>query len=240
MFRSRTPSPARSLRQPVPSTPRRSTKRDSRNRDRGYSLPRGKSPPRRRSEVTLLMCVFHTSSHNWKTAPVKYNPNRTNDRELWEEIRNCYRYDLHHPWSHWLSLRHVTAIVPVSFSPSGVPQRVDPKDFPESRLFRHAYHHPEQIKTDHSWVDWFTDFDSNDKATNGLEFREGLWADKLALLAIGCTVAIVVVSIVWCVKGGVLQTVFTVMSFVLTQIAAIIAFVALYYQIVSNDTGGSN
>ena len=89
-------------------------------------------------------------------------------------------------------------------------------------------------------MDWFTDFDANDKATNGLQFREGLWADKLALLAIGCTVAIVAVSIVWCVRGGNLQTVFTVMSFVLTLIAAIIAFVALYYQIVSNDTGGSN
>lgn len=159
MNRSRSTSPARSVR-PPPGSNRRSTKRDSRHRDRGYSLPRDKSPPRRRSEVTLLMCVLHTSSHNWKTAPVKYSPSRVNDRQLWEEIRECYRMDLRHPWFHWLSLRHVTAIVPVSFSPSGVPKRVDPQNFPESRLFRHAYHHPEQIRTEHMWVDWFTDVSS--------------------------------------------------------------------------------
>lgn len=240
MDRSRSSSPTRSSRPPPPpASTRRSTKPNGRHRDRGYSLPRDKSPPRRRSEVTLQMCVLHTSSHNWKTAPVTYNPSRINDRALWREIRECYRFELRHPWFHWLSLRHVTSIVPVSFSHSGVPRRVDPKDFPDSRIFRHAYHHPEQIKTNHEWVDWFTEFDANDKATNGLEFREGLYADKLALLAIACVIAIVVVSIVWCVKGGNLQTVFTVMSFVLTLIAAIIAFVALYYQVVSTDTGGS-
>ena len=237
MYRSRTPSPTRSVRRPAPSTLKRSSKRDSHHRDRGYSLPRDDSPPRRRSEITLLCCVFHSTSHNWKTAPIKFNPKRSTDRELWQEIRDCYRIDLRNPWLRILSFRHITAIVPVSFSPSGVPTRVDPKDFPSSRLFRHAYHHPDSIKTDHYWVDWFADFDAHDKSTNGLEFREGLWADKLMLVALACVIAIVVVSIVWCLEGGNLQTVFTVMSFVLTLIAAIIAFVALYYQIISNDTG---
>lgn len=68
-------------------------------------------------------------------------------------------------------------------------------------------------------MDWFEDFDSNDQRTNGLEFVEGLWADKLAAVAILATVGIITTSIVWCIKGGDLQTVFTVMGFVLTLVA---------------------
>ena len=68
-------------------------------------------------------------------------------------------------------------------------------------------------------MDWFVDFDSNDQRTNGLEFVEGLWADKLAAVAILATIGIIVACIVWCLKGGDLQTVFTVMGFVLTLVA---------------------
>jgi hypothetical protein len=100
-----------------------------------------------------------------------------------------------------------------------VPVRTDPKDFPDSKEFMHAYHHPEQIRSSHRWVDWFVEFDANDDRTNGLEFVEGLWANKLAVIAIVFSVAIIVVSIVWCLKGGQLQTVFSVMSFVLSFVA---------------------
>ena len=100
-------------------------------------------------------------------------------------------------------------------TPNGVPVRVDPKDYPDSKQFLHAYHHPEHVRPDHHWVDWFVAFDEGDQRTNGLEFVEGIWAEKLAFIAILATVAIIVTSIVWCVLGGSLQTVFTVMSFVL-------------------------
>lgn len=79
----------------------------------------------------------------------------------------------------------------------------------------HCYHHPQQTKTHHQWVDWFIQFQKDPSKTYGLEFVEGLWADKLALLAILTTIAVIVVSVVWCALGGQLQTVFTVMSFVL-------------------------
>ena len=70
------------------------------------------------------------------------------------------------------------------------------------------------------WVDFFAHFaDENPGISVGLEFVEGLWAEKLAFVAVAITVAIIVVSIVWCVKGGELQTVFTVMSFVLAGAA---------------------
>lgn len=54
---------------------------------------------------------------------------------------------------------------------------------------------------------------------NGLEFVEGLYAEKLLGIAIIATIAIIVVCIVWCTLGGNLQTVFTVMGFVLSLIA---------------------
>ena len=122
----------------------------------------------------------------------------------------------------------------------------------------HAYHHPEQIRTEHEWIDFFVRFaNQNPDVPIGLEFIEGLWAGKLAFIAVLITIAIIVVSIVWCVKGGELQTVFTVMGFVLSGAAgefgallnvegfvkrngsvdgvsvrlAEIALVALYYQV---------
>ena len=90
---------------------------------------------------------------------------------------------------------------------------------PACRRFTHAYHHPERLRPEREWVDWFVGFDRKSADEKGLEFKEGLWAEKLAILAIIATIAIIVVSIVWCVLGGNLQTVFTVMSFVLTLIA---------------------
>ena len=84
----------------------------------------------------------------------------------------------------------------------------------------HAYHHPGQIHTRHKWIDFFTElYESDPDVSVGLEFVEGLWAEKLAFIAVLITIAIVIVSIVWCVLGGELQTVFTVMSFVLTGAA---------------------
>lgn len=84
----------------------------------------------------------------------------------------------------------------------------------------HAYHHPERIRPEHDWVDWFVRLRASDpNKTHGLEFVEGLWAEKLAFVAILITIAIIVVSIVWVVEGGQLQSVFSVMSFVLTGAA---------------------
>ena len=84
----------------------------------------------------------------------------------------------------------------------------------------HAYHHPDRLRTEHMWVDFFGQFaDKNPGVSVGLEFVEGLWAEKLAIIAVLITIAIIIVSVIWCVKGGQLQTVFTVMGFVLSGAA---------------------
>ena len=83
----------------------------------------------------------------------------------------------------------------------------------------HAYHHPNKIRPDHEWVDFFVQLRSDPSKTYGLEFVEGLWAEKLALIALIISIGIVVGSIIWVVEGGDLQTVYTVMGFVLTLAA---------------------
>ena len=121
----------------------------------------------------------------------------------------------------------------------------------------HAFHHPDRLRPAHEWVDWFVEFKAQDRGkTVGLEFQEALWAEKLAIIAILITIAIIIVSIIWALKGGQLQTVFTVMGFVLTGAAgksshqdtingyvtaglicnpAEIALVALYYQVTQSN-----
>jgi len=91
--------------------------------------------------------------------------------------------------------------------------------------------HPDRIRTNHEWVDWFIEFEQNPERTYGLEFVEGIWAEKLGLLAIAINIVLIVASVVWVIRGGNLQTVFTVMSFIITGVAADIALLALYYQV---------
>lgn len=108
----------------------------------------------------------------------------------------------------------------LQYTPNGVPIPKDSRNQPDSHSFMHAIHHPDRIRPDHEWVDWFVRFKAGDGGkTVGLEFKESLWAEKLALIAIIITIAIIVVSIVWCLRGGDLQTVFTVMGFVLSGAA---------------------
>lgn len=87
-------------------------------RRRGYSLPREKS---RRSEVTLLLCVYHHRSHKWATEPIRFNPNRINDIELWTDMRDIFRMDLQKPWQRFLSFNKVKSIVPIYVRLSAFP-----------------------------------------------------------------------------------------------------------------------
>ena len=110
MDRSRT----RSLTPPPAPRTHRSSK--NRRRHRAYSLTRGEKSPRRRSEITLLLCVFNTSSHNWSTQPLRFNPDRINDRELWTDIRDIFRTELHPLWKRILGFKRVKSIVPIGVS----------------------------------------------------------------------------------------------------------------------------
>ena len=173
------------------------------------------------AKVDLMMCVFHgAGTHSWRTAPYSFDRRRMDDRELWEDIRAIYRDELQKPWRRILLFKKLKLIAPIQYTTNGVPVQKQENDFPDKHTYLHAYHHPDQIRSAHQWVDFFSELTSQDSGkTYGLEFMEGLWAEKLAMVAVLITIAIIVVSIVWCVKGGQLQTVFTVMGFVLTGAA---------------------
>lgn len=190
-----------------------SPQRRRRSGARGYGLPREKVG----SKIDLLFCVFHGSgSHSWRTAPYTFDRRRTNDQELWEDIRAIYRDQLQRPWRRVFLFKKLKLLAPIEYTPNQVPIRKDDKDLPDKHTYLHAYHHPDRIHARHDWVDYFAELKEDGRGkTVGLEFVEGLWAQKVAGLAILVTVAIIVVSAVWCAEGGDLQTVFTVMSFVL-------------------------
>lgn len=120
--RSRSPSsPRPSSRAPPPRAPPtvRSVRHngDRKRKSRDYARPPDNvSPPRRRHEVTLLLCVFHSNSHNWSTHPVRFRPDKTNDRELWEDIRDTFRADLQKPWRRIFGFMRVKNIVPIAVS----------------------------------------------------------------------------------------------------------------------------
>lgn len=165
----------------------------------------------------MQFCVFHgAGSHSWRTAPYSFDRRRINDQELWEDIRAIYREELQKPWRRVFLFKKLKLIAPIEYTNNDVPIRKAEKDFPNKHSYLHAYHHPNQIHPRHEWVDFFSDFKEDARGkTVGLEFVEGLWAEKLAALAIFFTIAIIVASATWCALGGDLQTVFTVMSFVL-------------------------
>ncbi|KAE7996946.1 hypothetical protein FH972_001622 [Carpinus fangiana] len=155
--------------------------------------------------------MFTSPEKGWRTVPLTFDKHRTDDRELWSKIRIVYRDELEKPWRRMLAAQ---------FSNAGVPKRQQPKDGTSSHEFMHAYHHPRAFRpADHNWIDWFVQYKTDPSKSYGLEFVEGLWAEKLAFIAICFTVGIIITSVVWCVKGGDLQTVFTVMGFVLSGVA---------------------
>lgn len=96
-----------------PPAPRTHRSSRPKRRHRGYSLPRGEKSPRRHSEVTLLLCVFNSTSHNWHTSPLRFDPNQINDCELWTDIRNNFRTQLHPLWKRLLGFKRVKSIVPI-------------------------------------------------------------------------------------------------------------------------------
>lgn len=91
-----------------PRTPGHRSSREKRGRDRGYSLPSGKR------QVTLLLCVFHSTKHVWKTHPVVFDPRKTDDRELWEDIRSIFRNEIQKSWRRVFGFKKVMSIVPIA------------------------------------------------------------------------------------------------------------------------------
>ena len=78
--------------------------------DPGYSMPREKL-----SKIDLRLCVFDkTSGHSWRTASLNFDRRRTDDRELWEDLRRTYREELQGFRRRFLGFKRVKSIVPTT------------------------------------------------------------------------------------------------------------------------------
>ena len=97
----------------IPPPPQSTRRRKSRRE--GYDLPRDRSP-RRKHEIHLELCLYHSTRHSWKTEPLRFNPDRINDRELWTDIRDIFRQDIQKPWLRIFGFKKVTSIVPIAVS----------------------------------------------------------------------------------------------------------------------------
>ncbi len=103
------PPPLRRGRHPDSVSPPPRKRRNRSRYDPGYSQPREKS-----NKVSLLLCVFRGSTGNsWHTAPFSFDRRKTDDRELWEEIREVYRQDLQRPWRRLFLFKRLKLIAPI-------------------------------------------------------------------------------------------------------------------------------
>lgn len=81
-------------------------------RPRGYSLP-GEKPRRGRLEITLRLCIFDQSSHGWRTSTLTFDAYKTNDREIWHDIRSIYRNELQGIWRRIFGFSKLKSILPI-------------------------------------------------------------------------------------------------------------------------------
>jgi hypothetical protein len=78
-----------------------------------------------------------------------------------------------------------------------------------------AYGNPEKITSDRDWVNWAFKLKQKDKRF-ALDFVEGWQGSRFIILGLVPWTSSFLMAIAWSSRGGDLQTVFTVASFMLT------------------------
>lgn len=79
-----------------------------------------------------------------------------------------------------------------------------------------CYQNYSKIDTEYEWVRWVEKLKSDPDERFGLEFVESWDGQRIILLGTVVLLVIVGLSAIWVIKGGDLQTVFTVMGFILS------------------------
>ena len=79
----------------------------------------------------------------------------------------------------------------------------------------YAYNHPSEFGTETDWIEWVFRLRQPDKR-HALEFVEGWNGTRIAVLGSLPCVASTLVAVIWCARGGDVQTAFTVAAFILT------------------------
>ena len=89
---------------------RKSRRRSRYDSTKGYDMGGEKIS----SKVDFLLSVLDgASSHRWRTARFSFDMRRTDDRELWEDIRQVYLHQLQKAWRRIFMFKKLKRIVPV-------------------------------------------------------------------------------------------------------------------------------
>ena len=136
------------------------------------------------------------------------------DQEFFHALHREYEQYICGFWRRYLSLKTLRQIRLLSFTPMTRPEVVSTDDFTLQEIF-YAYEHPEDIKTECEWIDWVFRLRQADRR-HALEFVEGWSGFRIGLIGSLPWVVATVVGVVWTVRGGDVQTAFTVAAFILT------------------------
>lgn len=233
----RSPSPERPVRpvppgfvQPVPLLSRP-------DRVGGHDLlglasnPRPKSDPDIQGKVVL--CLYHNSRRSYDYRTVEYIHKRGNpigDRALFHRMRNKYQYELRGWIRRWFSFKGLSTVRLLLY---GGGQLFRPKQDDDlfSLIFMKIWWNPNKMLNKNSikWIRWI----EGEKNQHGdfdmaIELIEDYIPERIVLfIGIGL-LSIVGITSAWLIKGGDPGYVSTVMSFVLTFIAAVVALTTVW------------
>ncbi|KAH7119796.1 hypothetical protein B0J11DRAFT_534647 [Dendryphion nanum] len=149
----------------------------------------------------------------------------TNDEEFFQELRRLYWSEMSGFWRRHLSLKTLTGLRLLTYSPSRRPTVVPLDDFVLQEIY-YAYKHPKSITTDDDWIQWVFRLRRRNKR-HALEFVEGWNSTRVIIAAAVPWMISCLVGIIWTAIGGDAQTAFTVAGFILTSGTVILALLAV-------------
>ncbi|KAH0558413.1 hypothetical protein GP486_004926 [Trichoglossum hirsutum] len=147
------------------------------------------------------------------------------DQEMFKLIRAEYNTHLLGFWRRWFTLKGLKSIQILKCVDNEQPTHVELDDSVLQEIM-FAYSNPEKITSSTDWVIWAFKLKQEDKRF-ALDFVEGWQASRFIVLGLTPWTISFLMAIVWSARGGNLQTVFTVASFVLTAASSLLALLAI-------------
>ncbi|KAK7192338.1 hypothetical protein PSPO01_01910 [Paraphaeosphaeria sporulosa] len=141
----------------------------------------------------------------------------TDDTIFFEQLHRHYLKELTTFWRTHFSLKSLTGLRLLEYSPGARPIIVPLDEFVLQELF-YAYRHPQQATSSGqtNWIEWVFRLRQQNKR-HALEFVEGWNTTRIVIAGAIPWLISCLVGIVWTAKGGDAQTAFTVASFILSS-----------------------
>ncbi|PVI00645.1 hypothetical protein DM02DRAFT_728436 [Periconia macrospinosa] len=147
------------------------------------------------------------------------------DRRFFKELRRLYSSQMSGFWRRYFSLKTLTGLRLLAYSPSTRPAVVPLDDLILQEMF-YAYEHPESVHSQTEWIEWVFRLRRRDKR-HALEFVEGWNSTRVIIAGMLPWLFSCIVGVAWTAAGKDTQTAFTVASFILTSGTVILALLAV-------------